>query len=89
MYYRISLLVSLIERLAAHQVYHLLLEGGSVPFNQLGVVFNEYASSQRSFHLSPPPLIPSLLSSIPPCLQRDGIDHPIKVEDMTRTRQDY
>ena len=77
------------EKFAGYQVYHLLLKGGRVPFSQLDELFNEIASSQRSFHLSPPSLIPSLLSCFPPCFQREGIDHPIKVDDMTRTRQDH
>ena len=68
---------------SAYQVYHLLLEGGCVPFNQLGEAFMVHIYVQGSLHLSPPPLISSLLSCFPPCFQRDGIDHPIKVEDMT------
>jgi hypothetical protein len=47
---------------SAYQVYHLPLEGGGVPFNQLDESFDVYVYAQWSLHLSPPPLISPLLS---------------------------
>jgi hypothetical protein len=50
---------------------------------QLGKTFIIYMYVQGGLHLPPPPLFPLLLSRLPPCSQREGINYPVEVEDMT------